>query len=262
MNAFAVRSLLVAGMFSLLTGCGTLCRDGNQSTTVQAVYTVAPLQIDGHLDEAAWQKAPAHSLQLGREVYNKLPLVMKASVGKDLHDPGEYRLLWDDNYLYVGAVFTDSDVHAYGEEDQLAHFSMGDVAEVFIKPESDTYYWELYATPANKMTTYFIPGRGTLMNNLLTSSPFELKVAAQVKGTLNKWLDQDESWSMEMAIPRKELEKYGAKFAPDQSWRIFMARYNYSRYLPSVELSSCPQQAGTPNFHLIEEYGKLELLKP
>jgi len=262
MNAFAVKTLLVAGIFSLFTGCCTLCRRGCEPAVVQAHQAVNPLQIDGHLDEPAWQSAPAYSLLVGREVYSKLPLVMKSSVGKALRESGEYRLLWDDNYLYVGAVFTDSDVHAYGQEDQLPHFSLGDVAEVFIKPESDTYYWELYATPANKMTTYFIPGRGCLMNELLTSSPFELKTAAQVQGTLNKWLDRDTSWSMEMAIPRKELEKYGAKFAPGQPWRIFMARYNYSRYLPRTELSSFPQQAETPNFHLIEEYGKLELLKP
>ncbi len=262
MNSFAVKTLFVAGLLSLFTGCGTLCRRGCHSSVVRAYYTATPLQIDGHLDEAAWKTAPAHPLQLGREVYNKLPMAMKGSVGKNLREPGEYRLLWDDNYLYVGAIFTDSDVHAYGEEDQLPHFSLGDLAEVFIKPESDTYYWELYATPANKMTTYFIPGRGALMNALLTSSPFDLQIAAQVKGTLNQWLDRDENWSMEMAIPRKELEKYGAKFGPEHPWRIFLARYNYSRYLPRVELSSFPQQAETPNFHIIEEYGRLELIKP
>ena len=130
------------------------------------------------------------------------------------------------------------------------------------KPESDTYYWELYATPANKMTTYFIPGRGCLMTDTLTSAPFQLKVAAQVQGTLNNWHDKDSKWSMEMAIPRKELERYGAKLEPGQAWRIFLARYNYSRYLPTKELTSYPQQAEGPNFHVLEEYGKLELIKP
>lgn len=261
MKSIAVKALLAGVMFSLFTGCSTLIKRESPPAVIQAVYTASPLQIDGHLNEPAWQNAPSYQLQLGREVYNKLPLATQPSVGKNLREPGEYRLLWDDNYLYVAAIFTDSDVHAYGEEDQLPHFSLGDLAEVFIKPESDTYYWELYATPANKMTTYFIPGRGALMNALLTSSPFDLQIAAQVKGTLNQWLDRDENWSMEMAIPRTELEKYGAKFGPEHPWRIFLARYNYSRYLPRVELSSFPQQAETPNFHIIEEYGKLELIK-
>lgn len=100
------------------------------------------------------------------------------------------------------------------------------------------------------------------MGELLTSAPFDLKVAAQVQGTLNNWHDRDKSWSMEMAIPRKEIERYGAKFEPGHPWRIFLARYNYSRYLPSKELSSFPQQAETPSFHIIEEYGRLELIKP
>lgn len=262
MHLFSLKSLLAAGLASLLAGCSTFCLQNRAPASVKAVYTATPLQLDGNLAEAAWQTAPPHCLQLGRGVYEKTPLAMQSSVGKVLREPGEYRLLWDDHYLYVGAIFPDSDVHAYGQEDQLPHFSLGDVAEVFVKPGSDTYYWELYATPANKMTTYFIPGRGCLMNDLLTSSPFELKVAAQVQGTLNNWHDQDGSWSMEMAIPRKELEKYGAKFGPGQPWRIFLARYNYSRYLPSKELSSFPQQAETPNFHIIEEYGILELIKP
>ncbi|NMA21726.1 MAG: hypothetical protein GX927_14225 [Lentisphaerae bacterium] len=263
MRIFSLKSLLAIGLAGLLTGCSTVCLQKNcEPAVVKAIYTSTPVQLDGHLDEAAWQTAPSHWLQLGRAVYDKTPLAMQASVGNVLREAGEYRLLWDDNYLYVGAIFSDSDLHAYGEEDQLPHYLLGDLAEVFIKPESDTYYWELYATPASKMTTYFIPGRGCLMGELLTSAPFDLKVAAQVQGTLNNWHDRDKSWSMEMAIPRKEIERYGAKFEPGHPWRIFLARYNYSRYLPSKELSSFPQQAETPSFHIIEEYGRLELIKP
>ncbi|MDY0176870.1 MAG: carbohydrate-binding family 9-like protein [Lentisphaeria bacterium] len=247
----------------LLNACSSLCcRVPSGSAVVQAVYTPSPLVLDGRLDEAAWADAPAYYPQLGRGTYDKLPVAMQATVGRELREPGYYKLLWDEDYLYVGAQFVDSDVHAYGEEDQEHHYTLGDVAEVFIKPASDTYYWELYGTPAAKMSTFFIPGRGALMGPLLTSDPFELKVASQVQGTLNQWQDKDQGWSMEMAIPRTELEKFGAKFNPEQGWSIFLARYNYCRYLPSKEMSSFPQQQETANFHMLEEYATLQLLKP
>ena len=264
MKAFCLKSMVAIGLASLFTGCSTCCWNNNKNlpVAVQSVYTPVPLQLDGNLAEPAWQSAPVYSLQLGKEVYNKLPVVMKATVGKELREAGECRLLWDDNYLYVGAQFTDSDVYAYGEEDQQHHYLLGDVLEVFIKPENETYYWELYGTPSEKITTFFIPGRGALFSELLTKEPIVIKVASQVQGSLNQWKDRDQSWSIEIAIPRAELEKYGAEFAPSKAWRIFLSRYNYSRYLPSKELSSFPQQRETPNFHLYEEYGKLELLKP
>lgn len=256
---------LIVSFLSLFLGacCSRCCRVQASASkpVVQAIYTATPVVIDGRLDEAAWQNAPTYSPLLGRAHFDKLPLAMRPTVGRELNEPGYYKLLWDENYLYVGAQFVDSDVHAYGEEDHEHHYLMGDVAEVFIKPDSDTYYWELYATPAGKMSTLFIPGRGALMGPLLASDPFNMKVAGQVQGTLNNWKDKDQGWSMEMAIPRVELEKFGATFAPGQGWTIFLARYNYCRYLLNKELSSFPQQQET-NFHMLEEYARLQLLKP
>jgi hypothetical protein len=258
-------SLSIAAALAVLgmTGCGTVkcCKEKPEKNVIKAVFTATPVKLDGNLDEGAWAKAPAYDLALGGEVYEKLPAAMKKTVGKELHEPGEFKLLWDKDYLYIGIKFTDSDIYAYGDEDEMHHYTQGDVAEIFIKPENDTYYWELYATPKGKKSAFFIPGRGCLMSVILGLDPINNKVGAQVQGTVNNWKDKDRSWTAEMAIPRKDLEKHGAKFGPGNKWRIFLARYNYSRYLPVKELSSIPKQKQTPNFHLLEEYGWLELVK-
>ena len=257
--------IVVVSAFAVLglTGCGTLkcCNKKSDKQVIKAVYTAKPVKMDGNLNEGAWAKAPVYNLALGGKVYDKLPEAMKKTVGKDLHEPGEFKLVWDEKYLYIGVKFADSDIYAYGEQDEEHHYSLGDVAEVFIKPENATYYWELYITPAAKKSTFFIPGRGCLMSKILTLDPISIKVASKAQGTINNWKDKDVCWTGEMAIPRKELEKYGAKFGPGCKWRIFLARYNYSRYLPVKELSSIPKQAETPNFHLLEEYGWLKLVK-
>ena len=108
MRIFSLKSLFAVSLAGLLTGCSTLCRQDCEPAVVKAVYTSTPVQLDGNLNEAAWQTAPSHWLQLGRMVYDRTPPAMQASVGKVLRDPGEYRA-WV-KILYVGAIFFHSDL--------------------------------------------------------------------------------------------------------------------------------------------------------
>jgi hypothetical protein len=247
--------LLVIAVF--VTGCTTLKKVKSASTNVNAVYTPEPIKIDGSLADKAWAQAPSYNLKVAKKAYDSL----SQSIKQKNMESGKCKLLWDKDNLYIGIDFSDSDIYAFGKKDEMHHYLQGDVAEVFIKPEGDTYYWELYVTPAGRKSSFFIPGRGCLMKPTLLLSPIKIKVASKVDGTLNKWQDKDTGWTAEMAIPRKELEKYGAKFNPDEKWKIFISRYNYSRYLSAKETSSFPRQTGSPNFHRWEEYGKLKLVK-
>jgi hypothetical protein len=262
MKSISSVKIIIAGALSALF-CGCATQYNNTSAkrlVVEAVYVAKPPVLDGTLNDPAWLKAPACKLAMPRRVYSKSPKAMLATLGTEMREEGEFRLLWDHSFLYIGVNFTDSDVHAYGEEDNLHHYSLGDVAEVFLKPANDTYYWELYATPTGKKTSFFFPARGCRLSPLMKSSPLGLSVSSRFEGTLNQWGDRDTSWSAVMVIPRKDLEQYGAKFGPGTEWLIFMARYNYSRYLPAPELSSYPQQAETPNFHIHEEYATLKFV--
>lgn len=241
----------LVGSVALLTGCASLWPAPKARPQITARYTAVPVQIDGALDDAAWKTAAVYPLYMS---------VAELGEGKTLTEAGEVRVAWDDQFLYVGIQFKDSDIVAEGQEDQLHHYLMGDLAELFVKPADRTWYWEMYVTPAGRKTTLWFPGRGRLGLKSSEENPGGLRVAAQCQGTLNRWQDEDTSWTGEMAVPVQDLTARGETFGAGANWTIMVARYNYSRYLPWKELSMTPQISKT-NYHLWEEYADLNLVK-
>jgi hypothetical protein len=218
-----------------------------------AVYTDGEVTIDGALDDPVWQKAPKYPLQLSMD---------KQQEGQTLAEGGTAQVAWDDRYIYVAVDFTDTDVIAQGKEDQLHHYRMGDLAEVFIKPADNSWYWELYVTPGNNKTSFFFPSRGYLGLPGCFDEPSinGLAVAARVDGTLNNWLDKDTGWTGEMRIPVEELSAAGVPFSTSQPWTIMIARYNYGVNLEEKILSSTAEMPYR-FFHLHETFSPLEFRK-
>ncbi|MCC6683168.1 MAG: carbohydrate-binding family 9-like protein [Phycisphaeraceae bacterium] len=220
-------------------------------STMCATYAIEPITMDGILDEPIWQTTTAYELALSRDrVQQELTLQERGSV----------QLAYDDHYLYAAIQFVDSDVVQEDDRDQQHHYQTGDVAEVFLKPDTagNTHYWELYVTPNGRRTAFFFPGRGRLGLPSCFMYKSDLRVAAHVQGTLNDWHDRDEGWSAEMAIPLAELAAMGVPLTADHPWRVFVGRYNYSRYLGRVELSMSPQLPVT-DYHTFESYASLIL---
>ena len=216
-----------------------------------AKFTGTPVNVDGALDDAAWKTTTPYPLLLGKDTEAR---------GETLHEPGEVRLAWDNEFLYVGVKYTDFDIVAEGKNDQEHHYLTGDLAEVFLKPKANTWYWDLYVTPHGKKTHLWFPGSGRMGLKSSEAHTMELHVAAQCQGTLNDWRDRDTSWTGEMAIPIRELKRFGDEFGPDAAWTILVARYNYSRYLPlrGPELSMTPQLPVT-SYHYHDGYAPLRL---
>ena len=247
-----VQGAALACGVSGLVGCASLWKPEKVPPVMTARFTAVPVQIDGVLDDAAWKNAVVYPLQLSA-----------ADVeveGKALEEAGEVRIAWDDTFFYLGVKFTDSDIVAEGQEDQLHHYLMGDLAELFLKPANQTWYWEMYVTPMGKKTTLWFPGRGRLGLKSSEDNPGGLRVAAQSQGSCNQWEDRDTSWTGEMAVPLADLTRGGQPFGVGAQWTILVSRYNYSRYLPWKELSMTPQLSKT-NYHLLEDYAILNLVK-
>jgi hypothetical protein len=249
--------LLLAGLIGgCASQCPTLCPTKTEAKplpTMTAKYTQTPVKLDGKLDDPAWKTACVYPLYLSRDDADK---------GQTLTEPGEVRLAWDDNYFYVAVKFIDSDIVAEGKKDQKLHYRLGDLCEVFLKNDDFTWYWELYGTPRGKKSNFFFPGWGRNGLPSMKAYTCDLAVAAQAKGTVNDWKDKDEYFTVELAMPIKDLTAFGGSFGPDTNWRILVARYNYSRYidLNGPEYSMTPPLSKT-NYHLIKEYAKLRLEK-
>lgn len=250
MKRFAI-CLLLSFMF-LAIGCSSQ----SSNNGMVAKFTKEPVKIDGRLDDAAWKNAKVYTMYLSKD---------KLAEGKKLMEEGKVRMAWDDNYFYLGIKFQDSDITAKGDKDQMHHYRLGDLCEMFLKPANNDNYVELYVTPRSKKTSFYIPrekdNRPSRIDDLICG----LEVAAYVgNGTLNKRDDRDGWWSAEMAMPVKDLEKLGEKISDGSKWRIMVARYNYSKSSgdgeDEIEYSMTPGLSKV-NYHLVKEYAPLYLEK-
>ena len=245
---------LTIPLLMIVAGCQTVNTTIKTRPTMTAQYVANPIKVDGLLDEPVWKQAQVYTLGLADDV---------SPNGQSPRESGHVQLAWDDNFFYVGISCTDSDLVAEGLEDELRHFELGDLYELFLKPNNQTWYWELYVTPHGKKTNFFFPGCGRFGLPGCMDYTSGLKVAAKCQGTLDNWQDKDSSWTAEMAMPIKDLNAQGDSFSPESKWHILVARYNYSRYFNSPrgpELTMTPKLSQT-NYHLLAEYAYLQLIK-
>ena len=215
------------------------------------VGLVPELTLENAMNSKAWDSMPKYHLM---HYVTELQHINKAPA------EGAYvRYLCNDSDFFVRVDMVDSDVMTGADRNQDHHYSQGDLIEVFIKPENDSYYWEIYGLPNKLYTRCYFPSKGTLsLPSGFGPTDVKIGVDSRVYGTFNNHSDRDKGWTVIIAIPRKELEKNGCKFAPGQKWTVLAARYNYSVYLPVHELSSYPQITG--GYHSTEYYANIEFV--
>ena len=214
------------------------------------VKKCADFAIDGKISAKEWDLADDWAFSRIGQRDSKL--------GETLNETGTVKMLHSDRFWYVAVDMEDSDVVAQGTADQQHHYTMGDTIEIFLKPADDTYYWEMYGTPNGLRTTFFYPSRSYVFVPRSADQVPNFEVAASVDGVMNDWRTTDRGWKIEFKFPISEFEQYGAKFSPGRPWTFLIARQNYSRRLPLKELSTVPP-IQIPDFHLIDQYGMLEI---
>lgn len=237
-------------LFPVLSGgCVSLGGQSSERTVLIASRTEEPIELDGKLLEPVWARAAVYEMTQTRE---------RIAEGKKTQEAGRVRIAWDDEHLYVAYEFDDSDLLAEGQEDQLHHYQLGDVAELFLRPVKSRWYWELYVTPHNLKAEFFFPSSGHFgLPSCFENYRRNLRVSASVDGTLNNWKDRDRGWSAEMAVPVADLTEHGDAFGPGSEWHILTGRYNYSVHREALELSSFPTLQ-KQSFHLLHQYAVLE----
>jgi len=176
------------------------------------------IRIDGRLREQAWQNASPSS------EFGDIAL-------RPGHDPTEktsVRIVWDDMYLYIGAIMEESDVWATLTEQNSVIFHDNDF-EVFLDPDGDFHNYHEFEI--NALGTFW---ELTLERPYRDGAPMTnpdnlpgMEVAVQVDGTLNDPSDEDSGWTVEMAIPWSSLRRFDSRALPPSQGVAWLA--NFSR---------------------------------
>jgi hypothetical protein len=206
---------------------------------------VGEIRIDGKLDEAAWGKAQV------LDAFSVYWLKRKAKTAT------RARLLWDDRYLYFAADMEDSDLYADVKEHNGMTWT-NDVFELFFKPSAKALaYYEFQVNALNTRLELFLPSRGSGgYQRFAPKTRAGMESAVRLRGTLNKWQDRDEGWTVEGRIPWKAFAATGGRPKAGDRWRFALCRYDYSVAFDQPELSSTAPLT-RPDFHRYEDYGEL-----
>jgi hypothetical protein len=228
---------------------------------------VAP-QIDGDLNDAVWQKSSwtKDFVDIEGDLKPKPALATKA------------KMLWDDSCLYIAAQITDPQVWATLTHHDDIIFRDNDF-EVFIDPNNTTHhYFELEFNAFNTVFDLFLnkPYRN-LGNALINWDAEGLRSAVKVQGTLNDPSDNDQGWTIEIAIPFRAISIGNNVQVPVDGtiWRINFSRVEWGtkfgngQYIKQKDATgnNLPEHnwvwsaQGVVNMHYPERWGYLQFSK-
>jgi hypothetical protein len=179
------------------------------------------VEIDGRIDEAAWDAAPWTSDFVDIEG-NRRALPRYRTRAK---------MLWDDQFFYVAAYMQEPHLWAtLRKRDSVIYYDND--FEVFLDPDGDSHlYTEI---ELNALNTVW---------DLLLVKPYRdggpaihawdipgLKTAVHLEGTLNDPSDVDSGWFVEIAIPFAviaETTRAACPPKPGDRWRVNFSRVQW-----------------------------------
>lgn len=181
--------------------------------------TQSPIKIDGKLDEKSWQLAEptATFVDISGEGFAEPIYSTRA------------KMLWDDEYLYIGAVLDEPNIVANLTQRDTIIYRDNDF-EVFIDPDGDGRDYFEFETNARGVLFDLLLDRAYRSNGHFLipydCDGIQLKVSHQ--GTLNNSKDTDRSWTVEMAIPAKALTvDFNNPLKAGNVWRLNFSRVQW-----------------------------------
>ncbi len=178
--------------------------------------------IDGSIDEDAWNSAD----------WTEKFTDIEGNLKPDPYHITRAKMLWDDEYFYFAAELEEDNIWATLRERDTVIFYDNDF-EIFIDPDGDThYYYELEMNAFNTVWDLLLikPYRD-IKNAAVTDWDIKgLKTAVKINGTNNDPSDQDESWTIEAAIPWKtfsELSEVNLPPKDGDTWRVNFSRVQW-----------------------------------
>jgi len=219
-------------------------------------------EVDGRLDDAAWAAADWTAEFVDIQGTPPLPAPRFRTRAK---------MLWDEEYLYVGAWMDEPHVWGTLTEHDAVIFYDNDF-EVFLDPDGDTHqYYEFEINALNtgwdlRLVKPYIDG-GPALNEWEIPG---LRTAVWIDGSLNDPSDRDRGWSVELAFPWAVLAEFADRPSPPQDgdqWRINFSRVQWQHEVVDGGYRKVPDTPednwvwspqGRINMHLPERWGYLQ----
>lgn len=177
------------------------------------------IKIDGKLKEESWHKAPATGSFVD---------ISGEGFAKPIYNT-QAKMLWDDDYFYVGAVLEEKDIVARLTQRDTIIYHDNDF-EVFIDPDGDGLNYFEIENNARGVIFDLMLDKGYRSGGrfLVQWDCPGLKLAVHREGTLNKSSDIDKQWSVEMAIPHEAITiDFQNPLKAGKTWRVNFSRVQW-----------------------------------
>ncbi len=215
--------------------------------TYDVMKLTTGLDIDGALDETAWIRTR-----------QTRPFVRPDGLRASPHIQTRARMLWDDEYLYVGVHTLDDDIWNPHTE-RNAPLWEHDVVEIFIDPGADQKdYVEIQVSPSNVLfDAWFDEHRRPSWEEAAERFNIGIKSAVTADGSVNERDDDvtDRSWTVELAIPFAELPNRDGPPEEGETWALNIYRLD-SRGADQIENQAVWAPVGS-DFHALENAGRI-----
>jgi hypothetical protein len=199
-----------------------------------------PVVIDGNLDEDVWTRVS----------FTDNFVDIEGSLRPKPRFRTMVKMLWDDDYFYVGAYLEEPQIWATLTKRDSIIFQDNDF-EVFIDPDGDTHnYYELEMNALNTVWDLFLvkPYRdgGPAIHAWDIAG---LKTAVKTSGTINDPRDTDKAWMAEIALPWDVLKQAAVPESaprPGDQWRIDFSRVEYRVQVKDGVIVKSTDASGRP----------------
>jgi hypothetical protein len=221
------------------------------------------VRVDGRLDDAAWKRA----------AWTDAFVDIQGASQPQPRFRTRANMLWDDEYLYIGAELEEPHVWATLTEHDSVIFRDNDF-EVFLNPSGDgRNYFEFEINALNTGWDLFLPKpyrEGGKADNSWDIPG--LRTAVAIDGTLNDARDRDRGWAVEIAFPWKAFGSRAPVRRPEpgDSWRVNFSRVEWQVETGGKEYKKVPGKAednwvwspqGVVNMHVPERWGYVDFIR-
>ncbi len=179
-----------------------------------------PLPIDGTMQHPNWKLASWTS-----------PFVdIEGDVKPRPHFLTRAKMLWDDDYFYIGAELEEPHLWATLTEHDSVIFHDNDF-EVFIDPDGDALrYFEFEMNALNTTWDLYLAKPYRDGGDADNAWETDARTAVQLRGSLNDPRDLDEGWTLEIAFPWACFAEHAGMPCPPNvgdTWRVNFSRVQW-----------------------------------